>query len=189
MEHLPENDKPYKELLHSEEEVDARIGEMAAEILENYDSSPLFVCLMRGGAPFSAQLMREITRQDPNFHPEMDYMTISTYGSDRESKRPRVVMDIDPRTEIEGREAILLDDVFDEGNTVKFARDHLRGLGAAAVKVAVLGDKGKEMPEDIPRPEMVGFNLPDEWLTGMGMDDAGLKHEANRWMGGIGISK
>lgn len=182
-----EPDVPHGEVLFTEAQVEARVKEMAAEILETYEKSPLFVCLMKGGVPFAAQLMRDIAEVDPNFHPEMDYMTISTYGSEREAGRPRVVMDIDPRTEVAGRDVMILDDVFDEGHTANFAYEHFQHLGAADVKMAVLGDKQKEV--EGTRPEMVGFNLPDRWLTGEGMDDANIAPEANRWLGGIAIAK
>ena len=96
--------------LATETQVDARITEMATEVIERWgDDAPLFVGLLRGAAPFTAKLMFEIARQAPDLHPEVDYMTLSTYGDERTARKTRVVMDISPSTQVEGREVVVLD--------------------------------------------------------------------------------
>jgi hypoxanthine phosphoribosyltransferase len=173
----------YEHLLHSAEAVSERIDEMAAELVERYrDDKPLFVCLLRGGAPFATQLMFAVAKLDPTFHPELDYMTVRTYATERSASHPELVMGLAPGTDIHGRTVVMLDDVLDKGHTAGFTSGYLRLLGAASVDLVVLMQKQCER-EHYPEATIHGFVAPDEWLTGMGMDDTRLAREANRGRG------
>lgn len=176
--------------LATAKEVDKKITEMAKEIIVRFnDSNPLFVCLLRGGAPFATKLMFAIVEQVPDFHPELDYLTISTYGDDRTAKQSRIVMDLAPDTQVHGRDVIILDDVLDQGYTAAFAREHLVDLGAKEVVLAVLVQKKLErLPEVTRNADFFAFEAPADWLIGMGMDDRRVAYEANRWMSSIAIA-
>jgi hypoxanthine phosphoribosyltransferase len=179
----------YKEILVDEERVDARIDEMAGTALERYDSGPrpLYICLLRGGAPFSAAFMRAITRRDPRAHPELDYMTVRTYDKGREPKPPEIVMDVSPSTTVEGRRAVLLDDVLDSGVTADATARHLLERGATGVDLVVLVQKLRDRVS-YAAASLFGFELPDVWLTGMGLDDPQEGKEALRWAGYIAVA-
>ncbi len=178
----------YQQVLHSAEEVSRRIEEMAAELIDRYrGEQPLFVCLLRGGAPFSTQLMFAITKLDPTFHPELDYMTVRTYASERSASHPELVMGLAPGTDVMGRTVVMLDDVLDKGHTAGFTSGYLRLLGASQVDLVVLMQKQCER-EHYPSATIHGFVAPDEWLTGMGMDDVRIAREANRWAGDLAIA-
>lgn len=178
----------YQQVLHSSEDVARRIDEMAAELVERYrGTQPLFVCLLRGGAPFAAQLMFAVTRLDPTFHPELDYMTVRTYASERSASHPELVMGLAPGTDVMGRTVVMLDDVLDKGHTASFTSGYLRLLGAANVDLVVLMQKQCER-EQYKDATIYGFVAPDEWLTGMGMDDVRIAREANRWLGELAIA-
>jgi hypoxanthine phosphoribosyltransferase len=178
----------YATVLHSAEEVDRRIDEMAEELVERYrDTNPLFVCLLRGGAPFATRLMFAVARLDPHFHPELDYVTVRTYASERSASHPELVMGLAPGTDIHGRTVVMLDDVLDRGHTAGFTAGYLRLLGAASVDLVVLMQKSFAR-EHFPTATIHGFEAPDEWLTGMGMDDARLARDANRWLGDLAIA-
>lgn len=179
----------YKSLLASAEEVQAKIEELAREVIKKYKGQrPLFVCLLRGGAPFASQLMFAISRQDPYFYPEMDYMTIKTYGEGRVENPAELVMDLSPATAAAGRHAILLDDVLDKGITAEFAKNTLmQKHGVANVDCIVLIQKNHPR-EHFGDATMYGFESPPDWLTGMGLDDTRLGVEANRWAGFIAIA-
>jgi len=183
----PDQPGAFRELA-SEAQVNSRIDEMAATIIERYQGlNPLFVCFLKGAVPFTARLMSSIASQDPTFHPQVDFMTISTYGTGREAREPRIVMDLAPNVQIADRVVVMLDDVLDTGTTADHAKKHFFNLGAAAVDLAVLVQKNNERPL-YPRAAFFGFESPaHEWLTGMGMDDAKQAVEANRWMGSIVI--
>ncbi|HUC20615.1 MAG TPA: phosphoribosyltransferase family protein, partial [Candidatus Polarisedimenticolaceae bacterium] len=98
------------QLIATKDKINQRIQEMAGVIIERYhDRNPLFVCLLRGGAPFTSKLLFEVARQDPDFHPELDYMTAKTYSNRLVSKPPEIVMDLAPDTKVKGRTVIVLD--------------------------------------------------------------------------------
>jgi len=186
---MTDTPQSYKNLLASEDEVAKRIDELAAQIIKQYkDKRPLFVCLLRGGAPFTARLMFAIAKIDPDFHPELDYMTIKTYGNERTSRPPELIADLLPSTEVAGRHVILLDDVLDTGVTADFTHQYMiEHQQAASVDMIVLVQK--DVPrQTYPKATLWGFDAPAEWLTGMGMDDARVGKEGNRWAGYIAIA-
>lgn len=179
----------YKKILYTEEEVDARIAVLAADITRSYKGSDvLFVSLLNGALPFTAKLMRAIQHHDPGFHPNVQSMIVSRYGTEREARTPRLVTDLPPQyRELTGRHVVLLDDLVDEGGTTDYTEAHLRRYGAAKVERIVLVKKRKDPPVTV-EVAMFAFEAPDVWLTGMGMDDVRIAPEANRWAGWIAIA-
>lgn len=164
-------------------EVDAAIARIAQGVLANHQTSPLFVALLRGAAPFASKLMFEIVRQAPHYNPELDYMMISTYGADHTAKQPVIVTNLAPSTTVAGRSVIILDDVIDLGVTSDFVRDLLVSRGATSVELAVLATK--DVPMRQSQADYVGFEAGDKWLVGMGLDDAHAGTEAYRWVDSI----
>lgn len=168
--------------LATAEQVDTQVKEIARKIITDYsDTSPLFVGLLRGAAPFCSKLMFELARQSPDYHPEIDYMMVSTYGGKRHASEPHIVTDLAPSTTVNGRNVIIIDDVLDKGITADFVTMHLRARGAANVTLAVLCDKMTKREHEVSA-RYVGFTFDDNWLVGMGMDDAELSKEGYRWL-------
>lgn len=162
-------------------QIDARIDNMAAQLLADFaGSSPLFVALMRGANPFASKLMFALARHDPNFHPELDYMMVSTYGHERTAKEPVVVTDLAPTTTVKDRDVVIIDDVIDLGITSNFVKELLTGRGAASVQLAVLASK--DIPSRTSEADYIGFEAGDKWLVGMGLDDAKSGNEHYRWL-------
>lgn len=175
------DEQRYK-LLAGPAEIDRRISAIAGELLtDTGHSSPLYVALLRGAAPFASKLMFELARQSPDSHPEIDYMMVSTYGGERHASEPRVVTDLAPSTIVKGRQVIIIDDVLDKGLTANFVTKHLKARGAAEVKLAVLCDKRADRVKDVVA-DYAGFSFDDNWLVGMGMDDAEAANEGYRWL-------
>ncbi len=169
----------------NEDQVASRIEELASEIIRDFSGkNPLFVALLRGAAPFASRLMFAIARQAPDFQPELDYMMVSTYGSERHASEPHIVTDLSPETTAADRPVIIVDDVLDKGITAHFVATHLRSRGAENIRLAVLADKQTERMHDITA-DYCGFTVEDVWLTGMGMDDAASGKEHSRWLGSI----
>ncbi len=164
----------------TETEVSAVITRLATTIVAEHPSSPLFVSLLRGAAPFSSQLMHSIVDVSPEYHPELDYMMVATYGDEKTAGQPRIVTDITPSTIIKNRTVIIIDDVLDKGITARFVSLHLKNLGALEIKLAVLCDKKTTRLEDI-KADYAGFTVEDAWIIGMGMDNASEAKEAYRW--------
>jgi hypoxanthine phosphoribosyltransferase len=179
----------YKEVLFTEAEVDARIAEMAADIVRKYDpTGTLFVSLLNGAQPFTAKLMRAIQAHDPHFHPNVQSMIVSRYGPNREPGQLRLVTDLPPDYRALARyRVVLLDDLIDRGGTLQFATQHVLGYGAQQVDCIVLVKKRNDLPVE-ESSVTYGFETPDVWLTGMGMDDNRMGSEANRWAGWIAIA-
>ncbi|TXG76771.1 hypothetical protein E6P97_02950, partial [Patescibacteria group bacterium] len=127
------------------------------------------------------------------FHLELDYMTISTYGDGRAVSQPKVVMDIDvSRTSLEGRHIVLLDDLVDTGATAAFAGELLMARGAEVVDVATLANKNTVRDPrfmEFPGEVISCFEVPDVWITGMGMDDSRVAPEGNRWLPYIAVAR
>jgi len=179
----------YEEILYTESEVDTRIAEMAVDITRRYGGTDtLFVSLLNGAQPFTAKLMRAIQLHDPRFHPNVQSMIVSRYGSGRDAGTPRLVTDLPPDYRVlTGRHVVLLDDLVDGGGTTDFTEGHLYSYGAEKVERIVLVKKLKDPPVE-RNIAMFGFEAPDVWLTGMGMDNVMIAPEANRWAGWIAIA-
>ena len=174
-------------LLFSSEQIDQRIEELAQEILrETQGSQPLFVTLLRGSMPFTAKLLFEIARQAPDFHPELDYMTVKTYGDERCPGKPKIIMDLSPDTVVAGRTVIILDDVLDKGITSSFVAAALMARDAKHTLLAVLVEKDIVRANQ-PHADFACFHAGKEWLVGMGMDDASVTKDGYRWLSEINV--
>jgi hypoxanthine phosphoribosyltransferase len=187
---MSEQPANYREMLYSEEQVSERIAEMAADVIARYrETRTIFVSLLNGAQPFTAKLMFAIQRLDPTFHPNVQSLIISHYGPNREPGPLRVVTDLPPEyRDLTGMHAVVLDDLVDRGGTLQYAAEHLRACDAESVESIVLVRKHKDPPVN-SNVVMVGFDdLPDVWLTGMGMDDQATAPEANRWAAWIAIA-
>ncbi len=172
--------------LYSPDQVNKRIQAMADEIIQRYSTSkPLFVCLLKGAVPFTSKLLTAITRLNPSFYPEVEYVHISAYGEEREAGAATVYSGL-PETVINGRDIIVLDDCLDQGVTYAEAKDYLLSQGAKSVQLIVLADKDTQR-KLTEVPLISGFHTPDIWLVGMGMDDSQTAPEAERWAEYIGI--
>ena len=172
-------------LLVSTALVEQKIESIANEIITDMPLGlPLFVGLLRGAAPFSSKLMFQIAKLSPDSHPEIDYMMVSTYGNERHASEPHIVTDLAPTTVVSGRTVIIIDDVLDKGITADFVTKHLQARGAQNVKLAVLCDKRTQRERDITA-DYCGFTFEDNWLVGMGMDDARAGNEGYRWLSEI----
>lgn len=169
--------------LASSAQINEKIEQMASDILRDHaQSAPLFVALLRGAAPFASKLMFALTRQAPDFHPELDYMMVSTYGDGRQAGTPRIVTDLAPSTEVNDRTVIVLDDVLDRGITAHFVSEYLLSKGARNVQLAVLAAKSVEREHDITPDYCCFDDVGEKWLCGMGMDDVRTVREAYRWL-------
>ena len=114
-------------VLLTEAEIAARIEALADNFAAQVDDGWTVVALMQGALPFAADLMRAIERRGR--HPIYDLLWLESYRDARESSG-KVVVRADISRPIEGRPALILDDVFDSGRTIAFARNHLLAKGA-----------------------------------------------------------
>lgn len=153
-------------VLLNEAEIATRI-EALADTLVEIDNDWTVVALLQGAIPFTADLMRAFERRGR--HPIYDSLWLESYRDARESSG-KVVVRADISRAIEGRPALILDDVFDSGRTIAYARAHLMAKGATRTLACAFVRKPQAMGESI---DAVGWDAPSEFLIGYGMDDAG----------------
>lgn len=153
-------------LLLSEEEIADRV-EALAERLAEVDDNWTVIALLQGAIPFAADLMRAFERRGR--HPMYDSLWLESYRDARESSG-KVVVRADISRSVEGRSVLILDDVFDSGRTIAYARAHVLAKGATRTLTCAFVRKPQALGEAI---DAIGWDAPSDYLVGYGMDDAG----------------
>lgn len=163
-------------VLLSAEEIAQRIEALAARIAPRIDDDTVAVCLLTGGIWFAADLMRALARQGR--HPLFDALWIASYGDDKRTSG-RVIVRAGLQRSVEGRQVLLIDDVFDSGLSIAEANKIVSDAGAREVVSAVFARK--PWPEErAAEPEFVAWEAPARFLVGYGMDVAGrMRGEPN----------
>jgi hypoxanthine phosphoribosyltransferase len=154
-------------VLITEEEIDKRLGEMAAEINEAYKDSPglLVVGLLRGSFVFIADLVRRL-----DLPLEVDFMVASSYGTGMESSREvRILKDLDD--DVEGRDLLLVEDIVDTGHTLDQVIRLLATRKPRSLRLCTLLSKPSRREVGI-RLDWCGFEIPDAFVVGYGIDYA-----------------
>jgi hypoxanthine phosphoribosyltransferase len=159
------HDKSFTETL-TEENIQARVADLARQLNRDYaDNFPLMVPILNGAFIFAADLLRALS-----FDPEIRFMRLSSYeGSMKTSGNIRNLLDLN--TEIKGRDVLIIEDIVDTGNTLKWLRNHLTEKGARSVKIACLLFKHEMFQLEEP-PEYYCFRIPNEFVVGYGLDYA-----------------
>ena len=152
------------EVLIPEEDVRARIKEIAAAISEKYeDEDVLLVGILSGSVFFMTQLAQDMT-----IPVELDFMAASSYGSGTTSSG-KVLVKKDLDRSIEGRNVIVVEDIIDTGMTLHLLLDMLRKKKPKSLEVAALLDK-PERRRVYMKADYTGFQIPDEFVVGWGLD-------------------
>ncbi|PZO51959.1 MAG: hypoxanthine phosphoribosyltransferase [Alphaproteobacteria bacterium] len=154
-------------VLLNAEEIAARVDALADGFASQVDDGWTVVALLQGAIPFAADLMRAIEKRGR--HPIYDSLWLESYRDARQSSG-KVVVRADISRSIEGRPALIVDDVFDSGRTIAYARAHLMAKGATRTLACAFVRKPQAMGEAI---DAIGWDAPDDFLVGYGMDDAG----------------
>lgn len=155
-------------VLFDAETLAARNDALANDIAENGHDNLLVIAVLKGSFIFAADLVRSLHKA--GMSPEIEFITLSSYGADTTSSGTvRVVRDIE--TDVAGRNVLLIDDILESGRTISFAKSLMLERGAASAEIAVLLDKTGKRVADITA-EYVGFECPDYFVVGYGMDVA-----------------
>lgn len=154
----------------SEPDLMARIDDLAARLAPRLTGDWSAINILIGATPFTSDLMKALARLD--IHPILDALWLESYRDARESSG-RVVVRADIARQVRDRGVLIIDDVFDTGRTLAFARKHLLAKGAREVITCALARKpwAPEGDEDV---DFHAFDAPPRYLVGYGMDDAGL---------------
>jgi hypoxanthine phosphoribosyltransferase len=155
-------------ILFDENTIARRNAELAREIKTAGYRNLLVISILKGSFIFAADLIRALS--GAGLEPEVEFLALSSYGEGTQSTgKVRVVRDID--TDVRGRDVLLVDDILESGRTLAFARDLMRERGASRVGIAVLLDKRGKRAAAV-EAEHVGFECPDYFVVGYGMDVA-----------------
>jgi hypoxanthine phosphoribosyltransferase len=155
------------EALFPAETIARRNLELASEIAAREFRDLLVISVLKGSFIFAADLIRCL--HAAGLEPEVEFILISSYGAGTEGGAVRVLRDID--ADVQGRDVLIVDDILESGNTLKFTRDLVLSRGARSGSIAVLLDKRGRRRTDI-EAEFVGFACPDRFVVGYGMDAA-----------------
>ena len=145
-----------------------RCGEMGRELADAIpatDEAPLVVAVLKGSFIFAADLIRAM--HAAGLSPDVEFITLSSYGEGTVSRGVKVVKDID--SDVTGRDIVLVDDILESGRTLDFARSLMLERGARSVRIVVLLDKPGHRKADIDA-DHTGFTCPDVFVVGYGMD-------------------
>ncbi|MES2985167.1 MAG: hypoxanthine phosphoribosyltransferase [Pseudomonadota bacterium] len=155
-------------ILFTAAEIKERVEAMAGEIAAKISGDFLIVSLLRGSFMFTADLVRELYAI--GVHPQIDFMTLSSYGKATESSG-NVLIGRDITDEVKDRTVLIVDDILETGRTLSFAQELLKERGAAEIKTAVLLEKPGKLVVDV-KSDFVGFSIPDKFVVGYGLDYA-----------------
>ncbi len=159
-----------QEILYTQEQIAKRIEELAKKIAQDYAGQKLvLVGILKGAFIVTADLVRALHKEGLK-DVEVSFLILKSYhASTTVSKDVTLVTDID--IDPKGRHLLLVDDIFDTGKSFSFVDKHMRMQGAESVEgFALLAKTDRHEVEY--RPKYVGFEVPDQWIEGYGMDSA-----------------
>ena len=155
-----------EKVLITEEEIHAKLDELAAMIAREYDGKDLLlVGVLKGAVMVMADLMRALPMTAP-----VDWMAVSSYGSGTKSSGVvRILKDLD--TDITGRYVLIVEDIIDSGLTLSWIKANLESRNPASVEICTLLRKPEAAKVDVD-VKWVGFDIPNEFVVGYGLDFA-----------------
>lgn len=158
--------KEHIRVMISEEDVDRRIAELAAQISKDYEGNSVhLICILKGSVFFTCELAKRIT-----IPVTMDFMSVSSYGDGTKSTGVvRLVKDLDEP--LEGRNVIVIEDIIDSGRTLSYLLENLGRRNPKSLRLCTLLDKPDRRVTDV-KVDYTGFEIPDEFVVGYGLDYA-----------------
>ena len=151
------------EVLLSEEQLQARIAELGADIRRDYEGKPLkLVGVLKGSFMFMADLARAI-----DLPLKVDFIGTTSYQGTKTSGVVRITSDLS--RPIDGEHILLVEDIVDTGLTMQYLLENLATRHPASVKVCALLEKPARAKVQIPI-DYKGFSIPDEFVVGFGLD-------------------
>lgn len=158
-------ERDIQEILLTEEQIQARIVEMGKELTAEYaDKNPVVIGVLKGVVLFYADMIRQI-----KVPCQMDFMCISSYKGSQSSGNTNVRLDLG--ADIKGRHVLILEDIFDTGNSLNFLVNYLKTKQPASLKICTLLDKpSRRKPGITLKADYVGFEIPNAFVVGYGLD-------------------
>lgn len=156
-----------EKVLITKEEIERRVKELGEKISHSYQGKEIvMVGILRGAVIFMADLARKI--QVPV---TFDFMDVTSYGQQTESSGiVRIIKDLEEN--IEGRHVLIVEDIIDTGLTLKYVVSLLYTRHPASIKICTLLDKPERRTEKQVLVDFNGFEIPDQFVVGYGLDYA-----------------
>ena len=154
------------EVLISEKDVDERIAALGKQISEDFAGKELhLICILKGGTFFMCELAKRIT-----IPVSLDFMQVSSYGDGTKSSGVvRIAKDLDES--IEGKDVMIVEDIIDSGRTLYYLMDILEKRHPNSITLCTLLDKPERREREVS-VKYSGFEIPDEFVVGYGLDYA-----------------
>ena len=154
-----------EKILLSEQQIQTRIQELGEVLTKEYaDKNPVIVGVLKGVVVFYADMIRHI--QVPC---QLDFMWLSSYAGTDSTGKMLVRQDV--TADIEGRHVLILEDIFDTGNSLEFTVNHLKRQNPASIKICTLLDKPERRRAGVTlKADYVGFTIPNAFVVGYGLD-------------------
>jgi len=150
----------------SEEQIQARVREMGAQISRDYAGESIhLICVLKGGVYFMTLLSREISQDVPV---TMDFMSVSSYGNAQSSSGVvRILKDLDEP--LEGKNVLVVEDIIDSGRTLYYLLQMMQDRHPKSLRLCTLLDKPSRREEDV-KVDYTGFVIEDKFVLGCGLD-------------------
>lgn len=155
-----------QEILISEEELDKRVREMAASLNKKFKDELVYcIGVLKGSGMFMMDLVRRL-----DMPVEFDFFIVSSYGNSTiSSGNVNIIQDV--RIPVEGKNILLIEDIVDTGNTLQYLKNYLLERGCKSINIVTMLDKPARRVNGLV-PEYVGFEVPDAFVVGYGLDYA-----------------
>ena len=152
-------------VLLTEEEVNKKISEVAAQINKDYEGKEVhLICILKGGVFFTCELAQRLT-----ITVSLDFMSVSSYGSDTKSSGVvKIIKDLDEP--LEGKNVIIVEDIIDSGRTLAYLIEVLKQRNPKNIELCTLLDKPERRVKKQVQVKYTCFTIPDEFVVGYGLD-------------------
>lgn len=154
------------EILLTEEQIQARVKELAAQLSQDYaGKDPVFVGVLRGVVMFFSDIVRNFSD-----HCQIDFMCISSYRGTKSTGECIITKDVS--MDLQGRHVVILEDIFDTGRSLDFAYNYLKTKRPASLEICTLLDKPSRRDPEFTylEPKYIGFTIPNKFVVGYGLD-------------------
>ena len=152
-------------VLLKEEEVNARISEIAAQVSRDYEGKCVhLICFLKGGVFFTCELAKRLT-----VPVTLDFMSVSSYGSGTVSSGVvKIIKDLDEP--LENKDVLIVEDIIDSGRTLAYLIEVLKQRNPASIRLCTLLDKPERRVKKQVKVDYTCFTIPDEFVVGYGLD-------------------
>lgn len=154
-------------VLYSQKQLNDRMDEIGEELTKKYQNeTPLVVPVMTGAMVFASDMLKRM-----NFKLNVDPIKAESYVGTHSTGEVELIQDV--KSDVKGRAVILMEDIIDTGHTLKYLKQLFLDRGAKSVEICAMLDKPETRQVDL-HGDYIGFNAPEEFLVGYGLDYDGF---------------